>query len=304
MMACIFQPQRKLAASLDEPMKATAIYSLSHCQNLWNVDEVIGLNHVIAPKYFDKIPAQVLKDFRVLLARDVYSEGDAQALYDYIWARKGEMSEAFLKMLNLWLADELKHYEALRRTYRCIAGVSYAEMDRCFEGRIHETQPIERVLRDEFTMLVTLMFDEMSSVYSYRHDLREYYAHFGSAVQRVGRYLVQDEGMHFRNAAQVLLQEHSHRLWEMEPLLQDIANLEKSLGKYYNTFFLDHAQEQFRFPSHFAQVIIQVILAQFGLGDRPSAKTLQSLWQWRQETQGQSSPTHGMRFDKSSTTLP
>ncbi len=262
-------------------MKATTIHQRSHRQNLWNLDEVIGLNHVIAPQYFDKVPVLVLKDFRVLLARDVYSEGDAQALYDYIWARKGEMSEAFLRMLNLWLADELKHYEALRRTYHCIAGVSYAEMDRCFEGRVHETQPIERVLRDEFTMLVTLMFDEMSSVYSYRHDLREYYAHFGPAVQRVGRYLVQDEGMHFRNAAQVLLQEHSYRLCEMEPLLQDIATLEKSLGKYYNTFFLDHAQEQFRFPSHFAQVIIQVILAQFGLGDRPSTKTLQSLWQWR-----------------------
>lgn len=262
-------------------MKATAIHQLNYRQNLWNLDEVIGLDHVIAPECFDRIPAPVLKDFRVLLARDVYSEGDAQALYDYIWARKGEMSDAFLRMLNLWLADELKHYEALRRTYHCIAGVSYAEMDRCFEGRVHETQPIERVLRDEFTMLVTLMFDEMSSVYSYRHDLREYYAHFGPAVQRVGRYLVQDEGMHFRNAAQVLLQEHSYRLCEMEPLLQDIATLEKSLGKYYNTFFLDHAQEQFRFPSHFAQVIIQVILAQFGLGDRPSTKTLQSLWQWR-----------------------
>jgi hypothetical protein len=262
-------------------MKATAIHQRSHRQNLWNLDEVIGLNHVIAPEFFDKIPAPVLNDFRILLARDVYSEGDAQALYDYIWARKGEMSEAFLRMLNLWLADELKHYEALRRTYHCIAGVSYAEMDRCFESRVHETQPIERVLIDEFTMLVTLMFDEMSSVYSYRHDLREYYAHFGTAVQRIGHYLVQDEGTHFRNAAQVLLQEHSHRLWEMEPLLQDIANLEKSLGKYYNTFFLDHAQERFRFPSQFAQVIIQVILAQFGLRDRPSAKTLQSLWQWK-----------------------
>lgn len=261
-------------------MKATAIHQRSHRRNLWNLNEVIGLNHVIAPEYFDKIPAPVLKDFRALLARDVYSEGDAQALYDYIWERKGEMSEAFLRMLNLWLADELKHYEALRRTYHCIAGVSYTEMDRCFEDRVHETQPIERVLKDEFTMLVTLMFDEMSSVYSYRHDLREYYAHFGTAVQRVGHYLVQDEGMHFRNAAQVLWQKHSHRLWEMEPLLQDIANLEKSLGKYYNTFFLDHAQERFRFPSHFDQVIIQVILAQFGLGDRPSAKTLQSLWKW------------------------
>lgn len=261
-------------------MKANPTRRLHLRQNPWALDEVIGLDHVIAPEAFEKVPAQVLANFRLLLARDVYSEGDAQALYGYIWARKGEMSDAFLKMLTLWLADELKHYEALRRIYRCIAGVSYADMNRCFAARVHETEPIERILEDEFTMLVTLMFDEIGSVYSYRRDLREYYSHFDAAVQRVGRYLVQDEGMHFQNAAQVLLQEHSRRLPEVEPLLQDIAYLEKRLKQYYKTFFLDHAQEQFRFPSHFSQVIIQVILAQLGLGDRPCAEALRSLWQW------------------------
>ncbi|WP_404783419.1 hypothetical protein [Altericista sp. CCNU0014] len=261
-------------------MKSNPTRRLYLCQNSWTLDEAIGLDRVIAPECLERVPARVLTNFRLLLARDVYSEGDAQALYDYIWARKGEMSDAFLSMLNLWLADELKHYEALRRTYRCIAGVSYAEMNRCFAARVHETEPIERVLEDEFTMLVTLMFDEIGSVYSYRRDLREYYSHFDAAVQRVGRYLVQDEGMHFQNAARVLLWEHSHRLHEVEPLLQDIVGLEKSLKHYYKTFFLDHAQEQFRFPSYFSQVIIQVVLAQLGLGDRPSAEVLRSLWQW------------------------
>lgn len=262
------------------PMKQISARSGLLLQNPWNLDEVIGLDHAIAPEYFAQVPALVLQNFRWLLARDVYSEGDAQALYDYIWARKGEMSAAFLGLLRLWLQDELKHYEALRRTYRCIAGVSYADMNGCFAARVHETQPIERVLRDEFTMLVTLMFDEISSVYSYRRDLREYYARFDSAVQRVGHHLVQDEGTHFQNAAQVLLQEHSHRLLEVEPLLQEIAHLENSLQHYYKTFFLDHAQEKFRFPSHFSAVMIQVVLAQLGLGDRPSAATLRSLWQW------------------------
>ena len=42
------------------------------------------------------------------------------------------MSKQFLAMLELWLADELKHYEALRRTYHCLSGVSFAEMNHCF----------------------------------------------------------------------------------------------------------------------------------------------------------------------------
>jgi hypothetical protein len=250
------------------------------CQNRWNLDEVIGLDHVIASEYLVRVPAPVLANFRCLLARDVYSEGDAQALYDHIWSRRADMSDAFLAMLSLWLTDELKHYEALRRTYRCIAGVSFEEMNRCFAARVHETVPIARVLEDEFTMLVTLMFDEISSVYSYRRDLREYYSHFDVAVQRVGRHLVQDEGMHFQNAAQVLIQEHSHRLQEVECLLYDIAQLEKSLKRYCKTFFLDRAQEQFRFPSHFSQVMIQMTLAQLGLGNRPCSEVLRSLWQW------------------------
>ncbi len=249
-------------------------------QNQWSLDHVIRLDHEVASKYFDQASPQLLENFRLLLARDVYSEGDAKALYDYIWARKTEMSASFLEMLELWLEDESKHYEALRRTYRCIAGVEFAEMNRCFDARVHETQPIERVLEDEFTILVTLMFDEISSVYSYRRDLREYYCHFGAAVQRVGQYLVQDEGVHFQNAAQVLLREHAHRLTEVKPLLWEISHLTKSLQHYCKTFFLDHAQEQFRFPSHFNQVIIQVILAQLGLGDRPSSDELRSLWQW------------------------
>ena len=76
------------------------------------------------------------------------------------------MSPSFLAMLKLWLEDELKHYEALRRTYHCLAGVDFAEMDYVFEKRSPNLEPIQILLQDEFTILVTLMFDEIGSVYS------------------------------------------------------------------------------------------------------------------------------------------
>jgi hypothetical protein len=165
-------------------------------QNIWDLDAVLPINYAIPSECLALAPTEVVHNFSALLSRDVYSEGDARSLYEYIVDRQQEMSSAFLAMLELWLADELKHYEALRRTYHCISGVGFDTMDRQFSQRIHEIEPIEMVLVDEFTLLVTLMFDEIGSVYSYRRDLQEYYRHFGVAIQRIGHHLVKDEGMH------------------------------------------------------------------------------------------------------------
>jgi hypothetical protein len=86
--------------------------------------------------------------------------------------------------------------------------------------------------------------------------------------------------MHFNNAAEVLLACHRHRFSEVKDFLEKISRLEGSLKTYYKTFFLDHAQEQHRFPQLFNQVIGRVILARLGLGQRPSAAELKQLWQW------------------------
>jgi hypothetical protein len=249
-------------------------------QNIWNLDALLPLSYTIPPQYIELAPTEIHTNFCNLLSRDVYSEGDSQALYNHILTRADEMSREFLTMLDLWLEDELKHYEALRRTYHCIAGVSFAEMNRQFAARVHEIKPIEMVLADEFTLLVTMMFDEIGSVYSYRRDLQEYYRHFGTQIQKIGHHLVKDEGMHFSNAAELLLTKHHHRLGEVEGFLEQISDLEKSLQKYHKTFFLDHAQEQYRFPKHFNSVLIRFILARLGLGQQPDRSALQQLWQW------------------------
>ncbi|WP_309739493.1 hypothetical protein [Chamaesiphon sp. OTE_20_metabat_361] len=257
-------------------------------QNSWDLDAVLPIDYVLTPQQLALVPPAVYTNFCHLLDRDVYSEGDAQSLYDYMTLRAAEMSPEFLAMLDLWLADELKHYEALRRTYHCIAGVQFAEMNRQFARRVHEIEPIAMVLTDEFTFLVTLMFDEIGSVYSYRRDLWEYYRHFGTAIHKIGHHLVKDEGMHFSNAAELLLANHQPRLGEVPKLLEQIANLEQNLHKYHQTFFLDHAQERYRFPPHFNSAMIQLILERLGLSipttDRAQRRTqglkLRELWQW------------------------
>ncbi len=252
-------------------------------QNIWDLDVVFPANHIISQPYFDNAPVAILENFKVLLSRDVFSEGDSQPFYDYLMTRKAEFSQDFLAFLDLWLIDELKHYEALRRVYSALSGITFREMDIIFSQRNHEIEPIAIALEDEFTILVTFMFDELSSAYSYRRDLQEYYSHFGSKPQTLVHHLIKDEGMHFNNAAQILLNNHLERLGEVGDFLALISKLESSLNKYYQTFFLDHAQEKYRFPTYFNSVIIRFILAHLGLGKKPKQEELLELWQWKPE---------------------
>jgi hypothetical protein len=252
-------------------------------RNYWDLDEILPLNYRLPDRLLAGVPPEIRLNFARLLSRDVYSEGDARSLYDRLQQDKEKMSPEFLEAIDLWLADELKHYEALRRTYHAVAGISFQEMDRQFNHRIHQIEPIAMLLTDEFTILVAMMFDELGSVYSYRRDLREYYRHFGNEISAIGHHLVKDEGMHFSNAAELLLTNHHDRLGEVEDLLGRISRLEKSLTTYYHTFFLDHAQEQYRFPAHFNDVLIRAILARLGLGKQPDKWELQQLWQWLPE---------------------
>lgn len=255
-------------------------------QNHWNLDAVIGLEHTIDPEHFRCAPAQVAENFERLLSRDVFSEADSQFLYD--WLLERGVSPAFREMLDAWLEDELKHYESLRRCYRALAGVSYAEMDREAEvrARARNIEPIEDLLVDEFSILLLLAYDEIGSTYSYRRDLAEFYRHFGKAIAQVGQHLVRDEGQHFSNAAELILSLYPERLTDVPATLAKFDAREKLLartGSYHGTFFLDHAQEQARFPSDFNATTMQVIQARLGITAMPSQEKVKRLWQWKPE---------------------
>ncbi|AIE73101.1 hypothetical protein D082_05720 [Synechocystis sp. PCC 6714] len=182
-----------------------------------------------------------------------------------------------MALLPLWLGDEQKHYQALRHIYSCLSGLSVTAIETNFKQRSPSLEPIAWVLQDEFTIVSTLVFDELGSMFSYRRDLREYYQPFGKSFARVAQHLVQDEGSHFRHFLNILKHNYPHRLRELPDFFQSLIKLEKSLGHYYHTFLLDHAQEMHRFPDYFSEVIVQLILAELNLGDRPSTAVIKSL---------------------------
>ena len=249
----------------------------SICLNDWNIDSLIPINYQLSPRVLKDLRPSLKSNFCLLLSRDVYSEGDAQFLYNYLLARSEDLSPDLLSLLPLWLGDEQKHYQALRRVYHCLSGLDFTAMDAYFKRRSPELGPIEWVLEDEFTIVSTLVFDELGSMFSYRRDLREYYQPFGKTFARVGQHLVQDEGSHFRHFLNILKNNYPHRLKELPDFFHSLIKLEQSLGRYYHTFLLDHAQEMHRFPAYFSEVIVQLILAELNLGDRPSNAVIKSL---------------------------
>lgn len=255
------------------PLNSAELISL----NSWDLDKSIPINYQLSTSSLEGISSTLKHDFCSLLSRDVYSEGDANFLYDYLLSRKQELSQDLLDLLPRWLGDEQKHYQALRRVYRCMSGMSFGFMDSQFKRRSPELKPIQMVLEDEFTIVSTLVFDELGSMFSYRRDLRDYYRLFGKTFARIGQHLVQDEGSHFRHFLNILKHNYSHRLKELPDFFHDLIKLEKSLGRYYHTFLLDHAQEMYRFPPYFSEVIVQLILAELNLGDRPSTAVIKSL---------------------------
>ena len=245
----------------------------------WDLDIILPLNYKLPKYYTDSIDPNRHQNFTCLLSRDVYSEGDSQPLYDYLFNQSKEYTVEFQEFLSLWIEDEIKHYQALRRVYKLISKIKDSEIDKSFNIRNHEIEPLKFIFKDEFTILVSFLFDELGSTISYRRDLREYYSHYGPRIQRIAKYLVMDEGMHFQNASQVIKQNHYKRIYEIPIILEMVSSLERSLGRYCKTFFLDHAQEQDRFPCNFNDLIIEIILAHFNLGPYP--KNADLLWQSR-----------------------
>ena len=174
---------------------------LSLQQRSWQVDDFLPANYAFPPDVLAQLDGDLHLNCLRLLGRDVYSEGDSQPLFDYLQPRWAEFTPGFRQLMTLWLADEQKHYLALRRIYQLLTGISAEEMNQCFARRHHEIEPIQDLLTDEFTILVALLFDELGSTLSYRRDLREYYRHYGPAVASMAKQLVMDEGIHFQNAA-------------------------------------------------------------------------------------------------------
>ena len=157
-----------------------------------------------------------------------------------------EFSSGFQALHDAWLRDEQNHYVGLREIYHRLYDVPIPEIDHMIKTRVPNFGPIAHLIEDEFSLLVAVAFDEITSARAYAYD-RDTFENLGGApfLQWV-KFAGRDEGVHARNAMEFLKHAHAHRLGEVSERVDAICNYELAGEVVYNgTFLFDHDTDDF-----------------------------------------------------------
>lgn len=134
------------------------------------------------------------------------------------------------------------------------------KIDTMMAERKPDFTKIEHLISDEFSLLITLAYDELVSALGYKMFVSDF-EKFGppSVVEWVLK-ASRDEGLHYFNFATVALSAYPERKKEVPEILDRIIEYENSPDMAYkNTFLLDHTPETFtrKFLNSCAERVIQ-----------------------------------------------
>ena len=217
-----------------------------HVRRDWDPEDVFaGVNSSRIPKSLKQIQAR-----RSKLWKDLYTEYDARHLEREIRYRgllKTPEAEVFL---SAWAADERRHTCGFVRIMELVADVKPADLWKALAERKHDFAAVAPCLADEFSILVTIAFDEMVTCHAYKED-RGFYATLGDDRFLIWlRELMADEAIHCRNAIKVIRKRHAGRRYEAEAILERLTCGVISPSDYGGTFVLDY------FGDHHTQAIL------------------------------------------------
>lgn len=183
---------------------------------------------------------------RPYFEHDMSSEYDSVHLSNYLKLSGMVLSDGFDMLHDAWLRDEQNHYVGLREIYHRLYDVSRDDIDIQIMGRIPDFTPISHLIEDEFSLLVAVAFDEITSARAYAYDRDTFAELGGEPFLRWVKYAGRDEGVHARNALELLKHEHGHRLKEIPDRVDAICSYEL-VGdvSYHGTFLFDHDTDDF-----------------------------------------------------------
>lgn len=223
---------------------------------IWDSLEVLGL---LIPSDFTathEVRSAVKHD----LWGDMCAEYDAKNLFSWINKSGLPISDDTKDTLSYWLNDEENHYRGLRLICSCMYGHEEKKIDTMMAERKPDFTKIEHLISDEFSLLITLAYDELVSALGYKMFVSDF-EKFGppSVVEWVLK-ASRDEGLHYFNFATVALSAYPERKKEVPEILDRIIEYENSPDMAYkNTFLLDHTPETFtrKFLNSCAERVIQ-----------------------------------------------
>ncbi|AMA61550.1 hypothetical protein BCCGELA001_29005 [Bradyrhizobium sp. CCGE-LA001] len=145
-------------------------------------------------------------------------------------------AEAFF---SAWAGDEERHTESFIQIMELVAGESETDLRDRLADRLHDFSAIDEYLKDEFSLLVMIAFDEMCTCRAYAAD-REFYAGLGSNFLRWLREVVADEAVHSINAANIIRTRYRERIPEVGAILDAVISSVGDDLEYNGTFVMDY----------------------------------------------------------------
>lgn len=234
-----------------------------------------------APRYHEWSSEEILKDSvlhetseahklraarRSYFFHDMTSEYDSVHLQKYMVENKINLSDEFWNMCKFWLRDENNHYIGLRRINNLLYGESIESIDERVMSRIPNFEPIKHLIDDEFKILVSIAFDEITSARAYAYDRKNYEKLGGSAFLKWVKYAGRDEACHAHNALSLLSHNYGSRLSEIHEHVDRICQYDLT-GEvsYHGTFLFDHDTDDF--SSDLLRESGNTLCSYFGQGD-------------------------------------
>lgn len=170
-----------------------------------------------------------------ILSYDKMTEGDSLRLFNYLASCPQQYPTEFWPVILLWLRDETNHYAGFKATYERIFGVDTEQ--GALDSEPSDFAQFDEVFQDPFAVLLSLAYDEVSTVAGYNHDM-PYYKSLGPNMEHFIRKVCTDEGWHFSKFVDLAVRHYSDRMDDAPALLEKAAHLDGR--KYKRTFLLDH----------------------------------------------------------------
>ena len=174
------------------------------------------------------------------LWKDLYTEYDARHLEKEISTRSLISTEEGSAFFNAWAADEARHTDGFIQIMELVAGGSANDLWARLDARSHNFEAISDYLKDEFSFIVMIAFDEICTCHAYAAD-KEFYAGLGSdRFLHWLREVIADEAAHSTNAVNVIRARYPDRISEVGEILNGLIGGVADDSGYGGTFVLDH----------------------------------------------------------------
>ncbi|WP_375779008.1 hypothetical protein ACE103_08155 [Bradyrhizobium sp. ma5] len=197
------------------------------------------LFHALTPAMFTAEPSVIRARWDKLWP-DLYTEYDARHLRRELSARKLIATDEAGAFFNACEADEERHTDGFIRIIELVANGSEKTIREKLDARSHDFGPIGEHLKDEFSLMVMIAFDEICTCRAYAAEKPFYDGLGNDTFHHWLSEVIADEAVHSMNAVNVIRARYSDRVGEVDAILDNLIRRVTDDLSYSGTFVLDY----------------------------------------------------------------